>query len=181
MLLLPQLKTINDSLILLWKHNDCVSSKLLTPSCFSRNSPGFPNILTNHFSTAANGVTSVMIGLKEKIPNCYQLQCVHFTEKQGVSVSRFRPLPQCPGGLPPPASCKTRGSGKVFVEGGPGVWPCSCAARWPVQSGKPRSDSTFPLSPGCRKRCSCPGDKTFKNNTPLKCSTLGKYLNYIIK
>lgn len=56
-----------------------------------------------------------------------------FTEKQGcMTESDFRLLPQCPEGLPPPASCKKHDSGMVSVKGEPEVWPCSCAAQWQV-------------------------------------------------
>lgn len=61
------------------------------------------------------------------------------------------------------------GSGTVSAKGEPRVWPCSCAAQWQVHSGKPQSDNTCPLSRGCRKRCSCPGDR--KRTTELKCSS----------
>lgn len=69
-----------------------------------------------------------------------------------------RQSPQCPGGRRPPVGCRRRGSGMVSVKGEPEVWPCSCAARWRVRSGKPQSGNTFPLSPGCKTTCSCPGD-----------------------
>lgn len=77
----------------------------------------------------------------------------------GLSGWHVRQLPQCPGGRPLPEGCRKRGSGMVFAKGEPEVWPCSCAARWQVHSGKPQSGNTFPLSPGCKTRCNCPGDK----------------------
>ena len=92
-----------------------------------------------------------------------------------MSVSHFRPLPQCPGGLPPPAGCKMHDSGKVSVKGGPVVWPCSCAARWRVHSGKPQSDSTCPLSPGCRMKYNCPGHRKYKFSESARSSIEGRY------
>lgn len=88
----------------------------------------------------------------------------------------FRQLPQCPGGRPPPEGCRKRGSGMVSGEDEPGVWPCSCAARWRVRSEKPQSGNTFPLSPGCKRRCSCPGDRGYTK----KCSSTCKKWNFCL-
>lgn len=84
--------------------------------------------------------------------------CVCFRQA-GLSECHVRQLPQCPGGRRPPEGCRKRGSGMASAKGEPGVWPCSCAARWRVHSGRPQSGNTFPLSPGCKTRCNCPEDK----------------------
>lgn len=86
----------------------------------------------------------------------FYVRCVF--RPAGLSDWHVRQLPQCPGGRPPPEGCRRHGPGMVSVKDEPGVWPCSCAAQWRVRSGKPQSGNTFPLSPGCKMMCNCPGD-----------------------